>query len=41
MLFSYGYVQQRIGDSKKCRRIAGNFDCHADAAVYDAGCITG
>jgi len=33
MLFSYGYGQQQIGDNKKCRRIAGDFDCHADAAV--------
>ena len=33
MLFCYGYGQQQIGDNKKCRRIAGNFDCHADAAV--------
>ena len=32
MLFSYS-GQQRIGDNKKCRRIAGDFDCHADAAV--------
>ena len=33
MLFCYGYGQQQIGDNKKCRRIAGDFDCHADAAV--------
>jgi hypothetical protein len=33
MLFSYGSGQQRIDDNDKCRRIAGNFDCHADAAV--------
>jgi len=33
MLFSYVGGQQRIGDIKKCRRIAGDFDCHADAAV--------
>ena len=33
MLFSYGSGQQQISDNKKCRRIAGNFDCHADAAV--------
>ena len=33
MLFSYGYGQQQIGDNKKCEQIAGNFDCHADAAV--------
>jgi len=25
--------QQRIGDIIKCRQIAGDFDCHADAAV--------
>ncbi len=24
--------QQRIGDNKKCRRIASDFDCHVDAA---------
>jgi len=33
MLFSYVGGQQRIGDNKKCRRIAGDFDSHADAAV--------
>ncbi len=33
MLFSYVSGQQRIGNNKKCRRIAGNFDCHADVAV--------
>ena len=33
MLFSYGYGQQQIGDNKKCRQIAGNFDCHCNAAV--------
>jgi len=33
MLFSYGSGQQRINDNKKCRQIAGEFDCHADAAV--------
>ena len=33
MLFSYCYGRQRISDNKKCRRIAGNFDCHTDAAV--------
>ena len=33
MLFSYGYGQQQIGDNKKCRQIAGNFDCHTDVAV--------
>ena len=33
MLFSYGYGQQQIGDNKKCRQIAGDFDCHTDVAV--------
>jgi len=33
MLFSYHYEQQQIEDTKKCMWIAGNFDCHADAAV--------
>jgi hypothetical protein len=33
MLFSYVSGQQRISNNKKCRRIAGDFDCHADAAV--------
>jgi hypothetical protein len=33
MWLSYVGGQQRIGDNKKCRRIAGDFDCHADAAV--------
>ena len=33
MLFSCGYGQQKIGDNKKCRWIAGNFGCHTDAAV--------
>jgi len=33
MLFSYRYGQQQIGDNKKCRQIAGNFDCHTDAAL--------
>jgi hypothetical protein len=33
MLFSYGNGQQQIGDNKKCRQIAGDFDCHADAVV--------
>ncbi len=33
MLFSYVGGQKRIGDDKKCRRIAGDFDCHADAAA--------
>jgi hypothetical protein len=34
MFFNYGSGRQRIDDNKKCRRIAGNFDCHADAAVW-------
>ncbi len=33
MLFSYVSGQQQIGNSKKCRQTAGDFDCHADAAV--------
>ncbi len=33
MSFSYGYGQQQIGNNKKCRQIAGDFDCHADAAA--------
>jgi len=33
MLFSYVGGQQRIGFNKKCRQIAGDFDCHGDAAV--------
>ena len=33
MSFSYGYGHQQIGNKNKCRRIAGNFDCHTDAAV--------
>jgi len=34
MLLSYGYgQQQQIGNNKKFRRIAGNFDCHTDEAV--------
>ena len=33
MLFSHGSGQQRIDDNKKCRRIAGDFDGHGDAAV--------
>ena len=33
MLFSYGCGHQWIDDNKKCRQIAGNFYCHADAAV--------
>ena len=33
MLFSYGSVQQQMDGNIKCRRIAGNFDCHGNAAV--------
>ena len=33
MLFSYVSGQQRISNNNKCRRIAGNFDCHMDAVV--------
>ena len=33
MVFSYGSGQQWIDDNEKCRQIAGNFDCYADAAV--------
>jgi hypothetical protein len=33
MLFSYGYGQEQIGNNKKSRRTAGNFDCHTNAAV--------
>ena len=33
MLFSYVSGQQRISNNNKCRRIAGDFDCHANAAV--------
>jgi hypothetical protein len=33
MLFSSGYGQHQIEDNEKCRQIAGDFDCHADAAV--------
>jgi hypothetical protein len=33
MLFSYGSGQQCINDNEKCRQIARDFDCHADAAV--------
>ena len=33
MLFSSVGGQQRIGDNKECRRIASDFDSHADAAV--------
>jgi hypothetical protein len=40
MLFSYDYGQQQIGDNKKCRQIAGDFDCHADATVQSgAHCL--
>ena len=34
MVFNFGSVRkQKIGYDEKCRRIAGNFDHHADAAV--------
>ena len=33
MLYSYGSGQQQIDNNKKCRQIAGNFDCHGDAVV--------
>ncbi len=33
MLFSYVSGQQWIDGNKKCWWIAGNFDCHGDAAV--------
>ena len=33
MLFSYGYGQQQLGKKKKIRQIAGDFDCHTDAAL--------
>jgi hypothetical protein len=33
LLFSYGIRQQRIDGNKKCRQIAGNFDCRGNAAV--------
>ena len=34
MLFSYGSGWQRIDGNKKCRQIAGNFDCHSNAVVW-------
>jgi hypothetical protein len=33
MLFSHGSGQQQIDDNNKCRRIAGDFDGHGNAAV--------
>ena len=33
MLFSYVSGQQWIDSNKKCRRIAGNLDCHGNAAI--------
>ena len=33
MSFSYVSGWQRINNNEKCRRIAGNFICHGDAAV--------
>jgi hypothetical protein len=40
MLFSYGYRQQQTSDNKKYRRIAGDFDCHANAAVRRGAHLT-
>ena len=34
MLFNYFSGQQQIDDKEKCRRIAGNFDCHAGEAIW-------
>ncbi len=33
MLLSHGSGQQQIDGNKKCRRIAGDFNGHGDAAV--------
>ena len=33
LFFSYVNGRQRIGNNKKCRRIACDIDCHVDAAV--------
>ena len=33
MLFINVGGQQQIGNNQKCRRIAGDFDCHEDAVV--------
>jgi hypothetical protein len=33
MLFSYVSGQQRIDNNEKCRKIAVDFNCHADAVV--------
>ena len=33
MSFSYGSGRQQMDGNKKRRRIAGNSDCHGDAAV--------
>ena len=30
---AYIMCKQRIDDNNKCRQIAGNFDCHADATA--------
>ena len=30
MLFSYGSGEQQIEDNKKCRQIAGYFNCHVE-----------
>ena len=41
MLFSYVGGQQRISDNKKCRQIAGYFNCHVDVAVQCRGALPG
>ena len=33
MLFSYGSGQQQMDGNKKCRQIAGSFDCQVNEAV--------
>jgi hypothetical protein len=35
MLFSYGSGQQQMDNNEKCRRIANDFDCHADGSRRD------
>jgi hypothetical protein len=37
LLFHYVSWQQQIGNNKKCRQIAGNFDCRVDVAVQRGG----
>jgi hypothetical protein len=32
-IYGSGRQRQRIDNNEKCRQIAGNFDCHADAVV--------